>query len=134
MLHTLFDTTNDPLLTVLRLILGAVFFVHGAQQMLGWYGGSGFKATMQVFTNLYVLKGGKMIDSSCDGGRPDGRVHLGRLLSSVRSDSARGQIRYGLRADQARLRSRTNGCRLALRELGFALPWLAPGRDSAAIR
>ena len=43
--------TNDrlePLL--LRLFLGAVFFPHGAQKALGWFGGPGFSATMGAFT------------------------------------------------------------------------------------
>jgi putative oxidoreductase len=37
-------------LTVLRLALGVVFFAHGAQKVLGWYGGPGFSGTMQMFT------------------------------------------------------------------------------------
>jgi putative oxidoreductase len=30
--------------------LGVVMFPHGAQKMLGWFGGHGFSATMQSFT------------------------------------------------------------------------------------
>jgi putative oxidoreductase len=37
-------------LTVLRLIAGIVFFAHGAQKMLGWFGGYGFHGTMGFFT------------------------------------------------------------------------------------
>jgi putative oxidoreductase len=37
-------------LTVLRLALGVVLFSHGAQKVLGWYGGAGFSGTMQMFT------------------------------------------------------------------------------------
>jgi putative oxidoreductase len=51
MLRRLLSTTNDPTLTILRLILGAVFFAHGAQKMLGWFGGYGFSATMASFTH-----------------------------------------------------------------------------------
>ncbi|HZP02966.1 MAG TPA: DoxX family protein [Terriglobia bacterium] len=34
----------------LRLSLGLVFLAHGAQKLLGWFGGSGWNGTMQYFT------------------------------------------------------------------------------------
>jgi putative oxidoreductase len=36
-------------LLVLRLILGAVFFAHGAQKVLGWFGGYGLSGTVGFF-------------------------------------------------------------------------------------
>ena len=50
MLHKLMKTTDDLTLTILRLVLGAVFFAHGAQKALGWFGGYGFSGTMGYFT------------------------------------------------------------------------------------
>lgn len=35
---------------IARLTLGIVMFPHGAQKMLGWFGGYGFSATMNAFT------------------------------------------------------------------------------------
>jgi len=35
---------------IARLTLGGVMFPHGAQKMLGWFGGHGFSATMHAFT------------------------------------------------------------------------------------
>lgn len=49
MLRKLLHTNNDPVLTVVRLVLGVVFFAHGAQKMLGWFGGYGYSATMGFF-------------------------------------------------------------------------------------
>jgi putative oxidoreductase len=43
-------TDNDIATTVLRLVLGVIFFAHGAQKMLGWFGGYGFTGTMGFFT------------------------------------------------------------------------------------
>jgi putative oxidoreductase len=51
MLQKLFKTNNDVVLAILRLVLGVVFFAHGAQKMLGWFGGNGFSATMGFFEN-----------------------------------------------------------------------------------
>ena len=50
MLRRIVHTSNDPTLLVLRLVLGSVFFAHGAQKMLGWFGGDGFTGTMGFFT------------------------------------------------------------------------------------
>ena len=36
---------------MVRLVLGFVFFVHGAQKALGWFDGNGFAATMGGFTH-----------------------------------------------------------------------------------
>jgi putative oxidoreductase len=50
MIHELLTTSNDPVLTLMRLVLGVTFFMHGAQKMLGWFGGFGFHGTMDYFT------------------------------------------------------------------------------------
>ena len=52
MIRTLTATDNDGAITVLRLVLGIVFFAHGAQKMLGWFGGYGFSGTMGFFTGM----------------------------------------------------------------------------------
>lgn len=46
MFSKIFSTPNDRVLTFMRVILGVVMFAHGAQKMLGWFGGGGFSATM----------------------------------------------------------------------------------------
>src|SRR6202047_430345 len=51
MFHRVANTTNDYGITILRLVLGVVFFAHGAQKMLGWFGGYGFSGTMGFFTH-----------------------------------------------------------------------------------
>ena len=50
MLRGIFNTSNDYSLTIARLMLGVVFFAHGAQKVLGWFGGHGFNATMAGLT------------------------------------------------------------------------------------
>ncbi len=52
MLKRLMSTSNDVALTTQRLVLGVIFFAHGAQKMLGWFGGFGFHATMGFFAHL----------------------------------------------------------------------------------
>lgn len=46
----LLSTSDHFSLTLVRLVLGVVFFAHGAQKMLGWFGGYGFHGTMGFFT------------------------------------------------------------------------------------
>src|SRR4051812_40081781 len=47
----LLATTNSIPLAIIRLVLGLVFFAHGAQKMLGWYGGPGYQPTMGNFAS-----------------------------------------------------------------------------------
>jgi putative oxidoreductase len=46
----LLKTTNSFAPTLARLTLGIVFFPHGAQKVLGWFGGYGFSGTFNAFT------------------------------------------------------------------------------------
>ena len=50
MIRKLFATDDNTATAILRLVLGVVFFAHGAQKMLGWFGGFGFSGTMGFFT------------------------------------------------------------------------------------
>jgi putative oxidoreductase len=47
----LIATDDDVVSLVLRVFLGIVFFLHGAQMVLGWFGGQGLSATMQFFVH-----------------------------------------------------------------------------------
>lgn len=48
----MFATPKDFMLTIARLTLGFVFFMHGAQKVLGWFGGYGYSGTMHAFTHM----------------------------------------------------------------------------------
>lgn len=48
----LFITDDNRATAILRLVIGVVFFAHGAQKMLGWFGGPGFSGTMGFFTGV----------------------------------------------------------------------------------
>jgi len=50
MFRKLITTDDNPATLILRLVLGIVFFAHGAQKLLGWFGGPGFSGTMGMFT------------------------------------------------------------------------------------
>jgi len=52
MFRKLVATDSDYATTILRLVLGVIFFAHGAQKMLGWFGGYGFSGTMGFFTGV----------------------------------------------------------------------------------
>src|SRR5260370_8632267 len=55
MFQKLMKTSDDFVVTLLRLALGAVFFAHGAQKVLGWFGGFGFPATPGFFSHHMQL-------------------------------------------------------------------------------
>lgn len=42
----LLQTNESTAIAILRLVLGIVLFPHGAQKLLGWFGGYGFTGTM----------------------------------------------------------------------------------------
>lgn len=46
----LLGTDADPGALIARLALAGVFFPHGAQKVLGWFGGHGFSGTYGFFT------------------------------------------------------------------------------------
>jgi putative oxidoreductase len=50
-LRRILATEGDWGTAVARVALGLVMFPHGAQKLLGWFGGYGFQATMGFFTS-----------------------------------------------------------------------------------
>src|SRR3954470_8438169 len=49
-MKSLLKTSDSSLPLIARLTLGIVMFPHGAQKVLGWFGGYGFSGTMNFFT------------------------------------------------------------------------------------
>jgi putative oxidoreductase len=51
MLKKIFSANSDYALTISRLVLGTLFFIHGDQLMLGRSGGYGLSGSMHFFTH-----------------------------------------------------------------------------------
>lgn len=49
MVHWIFATDGTAVPLILRLTLAVVMFPHGAQKVLGWFGGYGLKGTLGFF-------------------------------------------------------------------------------------
>jgi putative oxidoreductase len=53
-MRKLLSTPNDVVLTIVRVVFGIVFFAHGAQKALGWFGGYGYAGTIGFFTQMHI--------------------------------------------------------------------------------
>src|SRR5713226_4293548 len=51
-MELLFATEPDFSLFILRIVLGIIFFAHGAQKVLSWYGGHGLKGTVGFMASM----------------------------------------------------------------------------------
>jgi len=51
MLKRIVNTADDRALLIARLALGLVIFPHGAQKLLGWFGGAGLADTISYFAD-----------------------------------------------------------------------------------
>src|ERR1700688_3231066 len=49
--YHLFQTSGSFAPLVLRVLLASVMFPHGAQKVLGWFGGAGFAASLAGFSD-----------------------------------------------------------------------------------
>lgn len=52
MFDKVFRTDTSAAQLVIRVALGVVIWPHGAQKVLGWYGGPGLAKTLQIFADL----------------------------------------------------------------------------------
>jgi len=51
-MKNLFDTEFDRTLAFIRVVAGGVMLAHGAQKMLGVFGGPGYSATLGMFSQM----------------------------------------------------------------------------------
>lgn len=54
-MKSIFETDDSWSSLILRIMMGVVMFPHGAQKLLGWYGGFGYAGTMGFFTETMGL-------------------------------------------------------------------------------
>jgi putative oxidoreductase len=57
MFRNIIRTSDEKVLTLLRLVLAIVVFPHGAQKVLGWFGGFGFSGTFGFLTQQMHIPG-----------------------------------------------------------------------------
>jgi putative oxidoreductase len=50
----LFITPHSYAIAIIRITLGVIIFAHGAQKVLGWFGGYGLKGTVGYFTSIGI--------------------------------------------------------------------------------
>lgn len=55
MIRKLFSTDRNFSGTILRVLLGVVIFPHGAQKLLGLFGGAGLSASLKWFESTFHL-------------------------------------------------------------------------------
>ena len=102
MLRGIIGTKDDYAALMLRLMLGIVFFVHGSQMVLGWFGGYGL---VSALPGLAISRG------SCLG-LERGRQRLARSARDGglgRQQNAAGRSQRGHRAAD---RGQTAACHL----------------------
>lgn len=51
-MHFLFSTEHSFSILIIRVVLGVIFFAHGAQKVLGWYGGHGLHGSAAFFNSM----------------------------------------------------------------------------------
>jgi len=61
MLEKLIRTDAGAAQLLIRVALGVVIWPHGAQKVLGWYGGPGFAGTLQIFAGLGFAPAATMV-------------------------------------------------------------------------
>jgi putative oxidoreductase len=54
MVKKILDTNEDYTIAAIRLVFGVVFFAHGAQKALAWFGGDGFNKTVDLFQQMGI--------------------------------------------------------------------------------
>ncbi|MHB9154784.1 MAG: DoxX family protein [Endomicrobiales bacterium] len=75
MLKMIIATGEDLWLTMpLRISVGIIFFAHGAQKLLGWFGGHGLQATAVVFADKLGMSPGILWAGLAAGGEFFGGV------------------------------------------------------------
>jgi putative oxidoreductase len=53
-IRSLIDTSDDRIPMLARLALGIVIFPHGAQKLLGWFGGPGIDGALGFYAGLGI--------------------------------------------------------------------------------
>src|SRR5260370_42246100 len=104
MMESLTGTHRGWAVAIARIVLGIVFFAHGAQKMLGWYGGPGLASSMRTFTEhphlpstlAFLVIAGELLSGIGLFGRLFSRIDALRIALTVVGAIATVRFRLGL--------------------------------------
>jgi putative oxidoreductase len=66
MLYRLIRTREDSIIAILRLTIGVLFLAHGAQKLLGLFGGPGLSESLRSFELMGIPRGLGMLAISAE--------------------------------------------------------------------
>ena len=84
-------------LTVLRVVVGALFFGHGTQKLKGWFGGHGLEATAGFFESLGLRPGKRHATAAGAAEAGGGALIAAGLLTPVGAGAIIGTMATAIR-------------------------------------
>jgi len=137
----LFGTYPSWSLLIVRVVLGVIFFAHGAQKVFGWFGGHGLQGTVGYFQQALRIPPALTVLAAlaeCFGGLAVLVGFLARLAAlglivDMLVAVAKVHWRHGFFLNWSLQQGKGHGFEMNLALIGMALAILAGGAGAVSV-